>query len=127
LRLVLITVIGLLSISRRAGIIYRLPLLALQNFLWPMLHDHSIGCLLLSRLRAQCREAPWRLRMIAFHASFTAAVRMVHRIHRHAAHGRPAPMPARSPRFSVSHVLMVQIPKLAHGSHAIHGEFSRLA
>src|SRR5215469_17072520 len=130
LRVVRVTLIVLPSISRRAGIIYcfPLPLQTLQNSLWlAPLHNQTVRSLLLSRLRAQCRESPWRLRVISLHAPLTAAVRVIHRIHRHAAHSWPASMPERSPRFAIRHVLVIQISQLSDGRHAVDRELSRLA
>ena len=62
--------------------------------------------------------------MIAFNASLSAAVRMVDRVHRHAAHRRTPPMPPGSPRFAVRDVLVVEVTDLAYRGHAIQTEFS---
>src|SRR5262249_28336366 len=75
-------------------------------------------------LRTQSWKAPWSLRVVAFHAAFTAAVRVIHRVHRHAAHRRTPSVPARAARLSVGHILMIQIAELANRGHTIHAEFS---
>src|SRR5215469_1994689 len=130
LRVVRVTLIVLPSISRRAGIIYCLPFplqTCLQNSLrLAPLYNHAVRRFLLSRLRSQRREAPRGLRMISLHASFTAAVRMIHRIHRHASHRWPTTMPPRPTRFAVRHVLMIQISELPDGRHAIHRKLPSL-
>src|SRR5581483_3968283 len=52
----------------------------------PARHDEFTGALVLARLLALGREAPGRNRMTAAGgAAFAAAVRMVDRVHRHAA------------------------------------------
>src|SRR5690242_11508281 len=57
-----------------------LPLLRLPR------HDPFVGPLVIPRLESARRLSPWRHRMPpARRFAFAAAVRMVHRIHRHAA------------------------------------------
>ena len=65
--------------------------------------------------------------MVSLHAAFTAAVRMIHRVHCHAAHRGTFAMPTRSARFSVRHVLVVQITELADSGHALDTESPHFA
>ena len=126
---VLVAAHKVLSIPRRAGFIF-LPLRKLQQ-------TQVMACAvstiirslltLLSRLRAQCRKSPRSLRVVALHAAFTAAVRVVHRVHRHAAHRRTLAVPPRASRLAVRHVLVVQIAELADRGHAIHAELPHFA
>src|SRR5579863_7283221 len=94
-----------------------------KNFPEPLrlspLNNLAIGTPVPARLRAQGRESPRRLRMIAFHAPFAAAVRVIDRIHRYAAHRRPAAVPARAAGLSIGHVFVVEVSDLADGRHAI--------
>jgi hypothetical protein len=50
--------------------------------------------------------------------TFTAAHRMIHRIHGDTPYARPAAQPAGSSRFSKAYVLMVYIPDLPQSSFA---------
>jgi len=86
-----------------------------------------VGTLVMPGLLAQCRESPGRLRMIALHAPFAAAVRVIHRIHGHAANRGPNAAPARPPGLSEGFVLMVEIAHLANRGHAIHGKLANFA
>src|SRR5260370_36888861 len=91
-----------LSVTRRAGIMNGFVLLNLTNSLSPRyrlrftpLCDHPVGPAIMPCLGSQSRKAPGRLRVVALHAALTAALRMVHRIHSHAANRGPLAMPAR--------------------------------
>jgi hypothetical protein len=70
-------------LSGRASILFRT---AFSTLGLASLDNHAIGALAAARLRAQGRKRPRRDRMISLHAAFTAAVRVVHRVHGHAAH-----------------------------------------
>ena len=59
--------------------------------------------------------------------AFAAAVRMVHRVHGHAAVHRAASLPARAAGLAHGHVLMVHVADLADGRHAFHQHFAGLA
>ena len=65
--------------------------------------------------------------MVALHAAFAAAMRVVDRIHRNAAHRWPSSMPACSAGLAVGHVFVVEISDLANRGHAIERKFSDLA
>src|ERR1700678_491842 len=98
-----------------------------NSLLAAALHDHAIARALLARLRSQRREAPRRLRMVSLHPAFTAAVRMVHRVHGHTAVGRTTSVPARASRLPVRYVFVIQIPHLAYVAHAIDAELAHFA
>ena len=65
--------------------------------------------------------------MIALYAAFTAAVRVVHRVHSHAADGRLDSAPARAPGLAVGFVFVIEVANLADRRHAIHGKLSNFA
>src|SRR5258708_22141921 len=72
------------------------------SLLLPAFDNVFVGALIVSRLLAQRRESPGRLRMIALYFSFAAAVWMIHGVHGHAANAGLFPLPSRPPGFSVS-------------------------
>src|SRR5206468_1299418 len=78
-------------------------------------HDQLVGFLVLAtRPLAERRHAPRGDRMAAaLGLALAPAVRMVDRVHRRAAHGRPLAEPAAAARFPDRHVLMVGVPDLA--------------
>src|SRR2546430_9844413 len=82
--------------------------LASVNFpsLLPALDNVLVGALVVSRLLAQRRESPGRLRMIALDLTFAASVRVIHRVHGHAANRRPNPAPTCAAGLSEGFVLM---------------------
>src|ERR1022692_1936552 len=74
---------------------------SLQLTFFPAVHDIRIGPLVISRLVSPRRLAPGGHRMTSARGfAFTAAVRMVHRVHRNAAVMRTLPHPARTPRLA---------------------------
>src|SRR6202167_3488422 len=83
------------------------------------LFDHSAALALFASLRTKSRKTPRSLRMISLHTAFTTAVRMIHRLPRHAAHRGPLAMPSRATCFPVGHIFVIQISKLDDGSHAL--------
>src|SRR5580693_1303896 len=80
------------------------------------LFDHPAALALLARLRSKGRKTPRSLRMVSLHAAFATAVRVIHRVHRHAAYGGAFAMPTRAACFPVRHVFVIQIPELADRS-----------
>src|ERR1700727_3002196 len=98
-----------------------------QTLLTASLHNHAVARTLLSRLRPQRRETPRRLRVVSLHAAFTAAVRMVHRVHGHTAIRRPSSVQTRAARLAVSHILVIQIAQLPDRRHAIDAELAHFA
>src|SRR5487761_1180324 len=126
-RVVRVTLIAPLSIPRRVGNMYFISPCQQKSFRLPPLNNQSIRRLPLARFRAQSRKAPRRLRMVALHAAFTAAVRVIHRIHRDAANRWPASMPARAARLAVGDIFMVQIAELPDRGHALERKLPRLS
>src|ERR1700689_5815321 len=83
---------------------------------------HSGALALFASLRTKSRKTPRSLRMISLHTAFTTAVRMIHRVHRHAAYRGTLAMPSRATCFPVGHIFVIQISKLADCSHALNAE-----
>src|SRR6202166_637403 len=82
--------------------------------LLPSLHDLSVRTLVPARLLAQRRESPGRLRVIALDLAFSSTVRMIHRVHGHAAHRGLNPVPPRAAGLSERFIFMVQVANLPH-------------
>src|SRR4029077_6320449 len=96
-------------------------------YLLPALDNVLVGALVVSRLLAQRRESPGRLRMIALDLAFAAAVRMIHGDHGHAANGGLFPVPPRAAGFAVGFILMVEVADLADRGHALDGKLAHCA
>src|ERR1700691_5563404 len=78
-------------------------------------HDKGIGPLVIARLVTACRLAPWRYRMTSAGGfAFTAAMRMVDRVHRNAAVMRTLSHPARASRLAPGNVFVVRVPNLSN-------------
>src|SRR5437868_2697424 len=92
-------------------------------------HDQLVGFLVLAaRALSERRDSPRRHRMAAaFRLALAAAVRMVHRVHGGAAHGRTLAAPAAAARLAARHVLVVDVADLAHGRSAGEGDAPHLA
>ena len=90
------------------------------------LHDHAIGALVAARLLAQRGECPRSLRVIALHAAFTTTVRVIHRVHGHAANRRLLTAPTRAAGLAVGLVLVVEIADLSHRGFAVHARTCEL-
>ena len=76
--------------------------------------NHSLRSLVASRLVTARRLAPWRYRIAAAGSfTFTTAVRMIHRIHRHASYLGPQALPARSPGFTQGNVFVLDVADLS--------------
>src|SRR3954447_26006495 len=81
----------------------------------PISDDHFLRALVLPRLVTARRLTPGRHRVAAAGSlAFTTAVRMVHRIHGHAAHVRPNALPTRSASLTQADVFVLNIADLAH-------------
>src|SRR5262249_3037390 len=65
--------------------------------------------------------------MVPFHAAFTAAVRGVGRVHRHAAHRGTLALPGRASGFALGDVSLVASAELADRGHALDAELADLA
>src|SRR5690242_4000777 len=90
-------------------------------------HDEFIGALVVASLVAARRLAPRRHRMTTARGlAFAAAMRMIHRVHRHAAHFRAATEPARAARFAETDVGVFDIADLADGRVALNVDAANL-
>src|SRR5262249_18591099 len=101
---------------------FALPLL-------PSPDDQLVGRLLrLTSAQAQCRLAPRGLRVAAGPClAFTAAVRVVGRIHGRTPHRRPCAHPAGASRLATRLVFVLQVAHLAQRGHAAHVDGAQLA
>src|SRR5262249_22171148 len=92
------------------------------------LHDEPIRVLATARLEALRRLAPRRHRMpAAGRLAFTAAERMIDRVHRDAAHVRALAQPPAAPRLADRHVLMIEVADLADRRDALDVDLANLA
>src|SRR5574342_10354 len=83
-------------------------------------HDELVGTLAVACLVAARRLAPRRHRVTsAGSLALAAAVRMVHRIHGHAAVVRALAQPARASSLADGNILVVEIAHLPDGGVAI--------
>src|ERR1700678_952337 len=81
--------------------------------------DKPVRALVFAGFRALGALAPRRHRMAAARgAAFAAAVRMIHRVHRHAAYAGTDAFPARAAGFADHFVLVVGIGYSTDGRHA---------
>src|ERR1700716_2406979 len=88
---------------------------AIKLSLLAAVHDKRIGPLIVPRLVPPRRLAPRRHWMTSAGGfAFTAAMRMVHRVHRNAAVMRTLPHPARASRLAPRHVLVVCVAHLPY-------------
>src|SRR5882672_3882488 len=87
--------------------------------LLPTLNDLLVRSLIPAGLLAQRGESPRRLRVVALDLTFSSAVRMIHRVHGHAAHGGLDAAPPRASGLAERFILMVKVANLANRSHAI--------
>src|SRR6266850_8565313 len=99
-----------------------------QLFDSPISDDHLLRTLVPARLVSARRLAPGRYRIAsAGRLALAAAVRVVHGIHRHAAHVRSDTTPARTSRFTQRNVFMLDVPDLSHRSPALDRDASNFA
>src|SRR4029077_5647210 len=89
--------------------------------------DLLVRTLVPAGLLAQRRESPRRLRVIALDLAFSSTVRMIHRIHGHAAHGGLDAAPPRASSLAERFVFMVEVANLANRGHAIDGKLAHFA
>src|SRR5205823_5598125 len=95
-----------------------MPFWKLETGHWKLfrtpLNDETVCALRIARLVALRRHAPRRNRMPAARRfAFTAAERMIHGIHRDAAHVRALAQPAAAAGLADRYVLMVDVADLA--------------
>src|ERR1039458_4937592 len=94
----------------------------------PAADDERISPLVVARLVAPRRLAPRGHRMTAARGlALAAAVRVVHRVHAHAAVGRANALPAVASGLADGYILMVRVAYLANGRHALGQHFAGLA
>src|SRR5262249_43613750 len=93
----------------------------------PALEDELLRALVVPRLVALRRLAPGRLGVVALRAPLAAAVRMVDRIHRDAAHVRAPSEPAHPARLAVRQVLVFEVADLADRRPAAEAHAAELA
>src|SRR6476661_8071270 len=91
--------------------------------------DQLVGLLVLrTRSLAERRNSPRRDRMAAaLRLALAAAVRVVDRVHRRAAHGRALALPAVAARLAPVDVLVVDVADLADGRAARQEDAAHLA
>src|SRR5829696_4465105 len=90
--------------------------------------DHARGLLVATRLVALGRLAPRAHRMPATRgAALAAAVRMVDRVHGHAAIVRAPTLPAHPPGLAVIDVLVVRVRYRTDRGHAVGAHLADLA
>src|SRR5262249_61835758 len=91
-------------------------------------HNELVRALVVASLVAARRLSPRRHRMASAGSfAFTAAVRMVHRVHGYAAVHRLLAQPDVASRFADVHVLVLHVADLADRGHAIDQHFASLA
>src|SRR5687767_2351390 len=92
------------------------------------LHDESIGVLAAAGLVSLRRLTPRRHRMTAARRlAFTAAERVIHRVHRHAAHVWTLAQPAAATGLADRHVLVIDVADLADRRQAVLIDLADLA
>src|SRR6185436_3946919 len=91
-------------------------------------YDHHLGALVLARLEALGLLAPRRHRRLRRRgAAFAAAVRVVDRIHRHAAHRRLDAAPALAARLADRFQVVLLVADFADGGAALDVHLADLA
>src|SRR5208337_59014 len=98
------------------------------TFLPAVLDDKRIGPLIVPRLKSTRRLAPRGYRMASTGSlAFTAAMRMVHRVHRNAAVVRTLPDPARASRLAPGNVFVVGVSHLSNRGQAVQQHLASFA
>src|SRR5277367_6154454 len=93
----------------------------LPYLLRPSADDECIGPLVVARLVAACRLAPWGHRMTAARGlALTTAVRMVDRVHRNTTVCRTNTLPAITSGLADPYILVVRVAYLADRRHALY-------
>src|SRR5450759_3297634 len=99
-----------------------------RSLLAAAVDDELVGALVIARLVAARRLAPRRHRVTSARGlAFAAAVRVVDRVHGHAAIVRTLAQPARAPGLADGNVFVVQVANLPDRRHAIDQDAARLA
>src|SRR6185436_3849048 len=98
-----------------------------QKLLFPSTHDEPIRALVVPGLIPACRLAPRRNRVPAAGGfTFAAAVRMINRIHRDAAHLWPASLPSRASGLAQRNIAVLDVTDLSYGRVAIYVDAANL-
>src|SRR2546426_4431047 len=84
------------------------------------LHDELVASFVVACLIAKRRFTPRRHRVVALNSAFTAAVRMIDRIHHNAANRRPNSQVPSASCLSDRDVLMIQVSYLTDRCYAVH-------
>src|SRR5689334_13310807 len=79
---------------------------------WAAAHYVLVRLLLAPRLVALSRHPPRRLRMVTLGSAFTAAMRMIHRIHGGSAYMRPLAEPSAAAGLADRYILKFDIASL---------------
>src|SRR5437667_7806272 len=99
-----------------------------QLFNSPISDDHLLRTFVMTRLISARRLAPWRHRISSPGSfSFTASVRVVHGIHRHAAHVWANAAPARASGFTQRNIFVLDVSHLADSRATLDGHAANLA
>src|SRR6476660_4896595 len=78
------------------------------------LHNELVGSFVVPRFVSKSRFAPGRHRMVTLDAALTATVRMVDRIHHHAANRRTNAHVSHAARLPNRHVFVIQVSHLSN-------------
>src|SRR5262245_20745459 len=82
----------------------------------PISHDHFLSALVPASFVTAGRLSPGRYWIAPTGSlSFAATVRMIHRIHRHAANMRPNSFPTSTSRFTERNIFVFDIAHLTYG------------
>src|SRR5688572_12061610 len=91
-------------------------------------NNGPVGPLVVPRLVTSRRLAPRRNRVAAAGGlAFTAAMRMIHRVHGHAANRGTLAQPARAAGLADPYIFMIRIAYLPDGGHARRGRAPHFA
>src|SRR5207247_7836321 len=96
------------------------PFLIERAMLLLPLHDELIGSFVIARLVTERRNSPRRHGVIALYSAFTAAMRMIHRVHDNTAHRWPDSHMPLAAGLANGDVLMIEIAHLADRGDALH-------
>src|SRR6266852_4680774 len=110
-----------------AAIRWRPDFVFVSTSLLPALNDLLVRTLVPAGLLAQRWESPGGLRVIALDLALSSAVRMIHRIHGHAAHGGLDAPPPGASGLAERFILMVKVANLANRGHAVDGKLAHFA
>src|SRR5215468_3142003 len=91
-------------------------------------NDELIRAFVVARFVAARRLSPGRNGVASARSlAFTASMRMIHRVHRHAAHRRALAQPPRATGLADRNVLVLDVAHLSDGGHAVDRDDANLA